>query len=68
MYNYELFRKGMTNYKMQLENSGIESDKRVVEAVKDFLEALDSMNKLNREEENKFLQLVAASLDESFKK
>lgn len=60
--NYEIFMKKMNEFKKQLEINNNDSYKNVLKAVKDFINAVDSMHDLNPKEAEKFAKIVTTSL------
>lgn len=65
MYDYNLFKNSMSEYIKKSENLSNESHKKVLDAVKDFLEAIDSLGKLNPIEANEFLTIISKALASS---
>lgn len=59
--NYAIFMKNMNDFKAQLEKANNDSYKKVLKALKDFIDAVDSMNDLNPEEANEFMKIVSSS-------
>ena len=59
--NYENFMKKMNEFKTQLEINNNDSYKKVLKAVKDFIDAVDSMHDLNPKEAEEFLKIVSSS-------
>lgn len=60
--NYVIFMKNMNEFKTQLEKTNNDSYKKVLKAVKDFIDAVDSMNDLNPKEAEEFINIVTSSL------
>ncbi len=63
--NYMAFMNNMIAIKAQLEKNNSDSYKKILDAVKDFIEAVDSMNKLNPEEVKEFQNIVLSALTAS---
>lgn len=63
--NYMAFMNNMVAIKAQLEKNNSDSYKKILDAVKDFIEAVDSMNKLNPEEAKEFQNIVLSALTAS---
>lgn len=59
--NYENFMKKMNEFKTQLEINNNDSYKNVLKAVKEFIDAVDSMHNLNSKEAEEFLKIVSSS-------
>ena len=54
--NYLTFMNNMIAIKEQLEKNNSDSYKKILDAVKDFIEAVDSINKLNPKEAKEILE------------
>lgn len=63
--NYITFMNNMIAIKAQLEKNNSDRYKKILDAVKDFIEAVDSMNKLNPEEAKEFQNIVLSALTAS---
>lgn len=59
--NYRTFMNNMVAIKAQLEKNNSDSYKKILDAVKDFIEAVDSMNKLNPAEAKEFQNIVLSA-------
>lgn len=60
--NYVIFMKKMNQFKTQLEKNNNDSYKKVLKAIKDFIDAVDSMHDLNPKETEEFIKIVTSSL------
>lgn len=63
--NYLTFMNNMITIKEQLEKNNSDSYKKILDAVKDFIEAVDSINKLNPKEAKEFQNIVLSALTAS---
>lgn len=63
--NYLTFMNNMIAIKVQLEKNNSDSYKKILDAVKDFIEAVDSINKLNPKEAKEFQNIVLSALTAS---
>lgn len=54
--------KKMNEFKIQLEINNNDSYKNVLKAIKDFINAVDSMHDLNPKEAEEFIKIVTTSL------
>ena len=62
IYDYATFVREVNKYAEQQRNN---SNQKVFKALQDTIKTLDSMNKLNQEEANMYLQILFASLTAS---
>lgn len=62
IYDYATFVREVNRYSEQQRNN---SNQKVFKALQDTIKTLDSMNKLNQEEANMYLQILFASLTAS---
>lgn|GEM_PF-4194428 len=62
IYDYGTFVREVNRYAEQQRNN---SNQKVFKALQDTIKTLDSMNKLNQEEANMYLQILFASLTAS---
>lgn len=62
IYDYATFVREVNRYAEQQRNN---SNQKVFKALQDTIKTLDSMNKLNQEEVNMYLQILFASLTAS---
>ncbi len=61
IYDYATFVREVNRYAEQQKNS----NQKVFKALQDTIKSLDSMNKLNQEEANMYLQILFVSLTAS---
>lgn len=66
-YNYEVFLAIINNYEKELEKNK-DSNYKVLKAIKDVKDALNSVSELNQKEYNLFSQVLALSLASSIKR
>lgn len=62
IYDYATFIREVNRYAEQQRNN---SNQKVFKALQDTIKTLDSMNKLNQEKANMYLQILFASLTTS---
>lgn len=60
-YDYETFITTINNYEKELEKNK-ESNEKIIKAIKDTKDALDSVKDLNQNEFNVYSQILLASL------
>lgn len=60
--NYVIFMKKINGFKEQLEKANNDSYKKILKALKDFIDAVDSMHDLNPKEAEEFANIVFSSL------
>ena len=66
-YSYEVFLAIINNYEKELEKNK-DSNYKVLKAIKDVKDALNSVIELNQKEYNLFSQVLALSLASSIKR
>lgn len=68
MYDYELFRRNINGYKLQVEkmDQSTEKNKKILKALKDTIDVLDSLNELNPAEANTYLQIFSSAIGASY--
>lgn len=66
-YSYEVFLAIINNYEKELEKNK-DSNYKVLKAIKDVKDALNSVSELNQKEYNLFSQVLALSLASSIKR
>lgn len=59
--NYDNIVKAINDYKNQLERN-VKSDEKVLKALKDTLDAMESLNELSNEERNRFANYMILAL------
>jgi hypothetical protein len=68
VYDRNIFITRMEEYQQQVEkmNQNIDSNRKLLKALKDSMEAFDSLSALNREEADQYLRILCAAVSSSF--
>lgn len=59
--DYAIFIQSINEIKDKLEKENNDSYKKVLKALKDFIDAVNSMHDLNRKEAEEFINIVSSS-------